>query len=242
MNGEAIQKIAELAELAASRVVEVDGQYCSARQLYTMRLPEAPPVQLHTLTGLVDYWKAEDLVDADAMLAIHVVTHDQVQIISHLSERTRQREYFAVAAFEPLLGQSFKFGAWYDSEHIVVALQTLFIATPKREELISLLGNIRSDASLEVEDDGATQSVLVRKGVALVKRASLGNPWPLHPWRTFREIEQPESPFVVRMKSDGDDSISVAIFEADGGAWKLEAIQRIAAYLREKLPDVKILA
>lgn len=35
---------------------------------------------------------------------------------------------------------------------------------------------------------------------------------------------------------------SLALFEADGGAWELEAIQRVAAYLREKLPELAVLA
>lgn len=48
---------------------------------------------------------------------------------------------------------------------------------------------------------------------------------------------QPESEFIFRMKSD-DRSVFCALFEADGGAWKNEAMQSIKQYLEEQLKDI----
>jgi len=62
------------------------------------------------------------------------------------------------------------------------------------------------------------------------------NPVVLAPFRTFREIAQPESKFVFRMQQGP----RCALFEADGGAWRLEAMKRSKAYLEEELEGLEI--
>lgn len=57
------------------------------------------------------------------------------------------------------------------------------------------------------------------------------NPVELAPYRTFLEVEQPESQFIFRMK----DGPRCAIFEADGGAWRNQAITNIREYLKNEL-------
>jgi hypothetical protein len=65
----------------------------------------------------------------------------------------------------------------------------------------------------------------------------------LAPYRTFREIAQPASLFVLRLQtSRHGDKPECALFEADGGQWKLEAIQALATYLRTALPGLAVLA
>ena len=54
----------------------------------------------------------------------------------------------------------------------------------------------------------------------------------LKPFRTFREIEQPESEFILRYQNR--NGIEAALFEGDGGCWKLDAILRIKEWLSDK--------
>ena len=56
---------------------------------------------------------------------------------------------------------------------------------------------------------------------------------PLSPFRTFTEVEQPESEFILRLDEDG----RVGLIEADGGRWKLTAKASIAAYFEEALKE-----
>lgn len=63
------------------------------------------------------------------------------------------------------------------------------------------------------------------------------SPVTLKPYRTFTEVEQPESQFVFRMKEDKYDGVQCALFEADGGAWKLGAMEYIKEYLERELED-----
>jgi hypothetical protein len=68
----------------------------------------------------------------------------------------------------------------------------------------------------------------VKSGIASVAEMPLPNPIALQPFRTFIEIEQPESIFVVRAHKGPEFSL----FLADGGLWKLKAIQSIKEYFR----------
>lgn len=82
-----------------------------------------------------------------------------------------------------------------------------------------------------------------RSGIARVEEISVPNPVFLAPFRTFREITQPLSPFVLRMKQGREGGLpTVALFEADGGKWKLDAIQFIRDYLEGKIETVPIIA
>ena len=56
----------------------------------------------------------------------------------------------------------------------------------------------------------------------------------LRPFRTFLEVAQPESEFILRLNDRGE----INLIGADGGAWKLEAVRNIAAYFEEKLGDM----
>jgi len=127
---------------------------------------------------------------------------------------------------QPLFGDDFHFGKYFDHEIFVVALQTLFAQTHQRDELLRIFSSIKTEEILEVADNGISQGVVAKAGVALVKAVTIPSPIVLKPFRTFREIDQPESPFVVRVKK-GTPLPQVALFECDGGMWKLEAMSRI---------------
>jgi hypothetical protein len=77
--------------------------------------------------------------------------------------------------------------------------------------------------------------------VHLQKELVLQNPFKLKPFRTFREVDQPESPFIFRVHQQAEEMPKCALYEADGGAWKLQAMKNIGDYLKEKLPDTVVL-
>jgi hypothetical protein len=81
----------------------------------------------------------------------------------------------------------------------------------------------------------------VKAGVSRVTEIPVPNPVILAPFRTFLEIEQPKSKFVFRMRS-GSESPSCMLVEGDGGAWKMDAMLKIKAWLSEKMPGVTIIA
>ena len=54
----------------------------------------------------------------------------------------------------------------------------------------------------------------------------------LKPYRTFAEVDQPESLFLIRISERG-----ISFIEADGGMWRLTARKTIKEYLEQQLKD-----
>lgn len=208
--------------------------------------PKPPVLVIHTLTGLVDYVKRNlDVINLEKH-ALHVVNHQQVALVTALTEKWAERRMIVAAQFEPLLGgqpPQFKFGEYTQAEQFNVALQALFVATDARDELLRIIGSIRQEKVQAAADDGVSQQVIAKAGVVLEGLVKVPNPVTLAPFRTFREVEQPESKFVLRLQQGREGSLPlIALFEADGGAWKLEAIQRIRTYLELNAPGVSVFA
>lgn len=115
-------------------------------------------------------------------------------------------------------------------------MQAHFVPSENVDALVKLMGNVVDENSVTTTDDGVTQEATVRKGVMLVGRERVPNPVELAPFRTFHEIEQPESTFVFRVRK-GSDGVQAALFTADGNAWVNDAILGIRDYLFAELPE-----
>lgn len=236
MNAEFVSELRN--GLAGPKVVSVNGR----EQLVvppnwsdkTRGTDEVPRLAINTLRGLTDYLESnvDDLQEED--LLVHVVDERHVELRSNVVTIDGDpRRHLYVATEAP--PASPYFGNLIDSEVFTVWLQTGFVQTPAREELIRLVASIRENSVKETVDDGVAQEVKTAAGIIFTERTKVPNPVALRPWRTFREVEQPESLFVIRMKSSGDgEKPKIALFEADGGAWKLEAINSIREWLSGK--------
>lgn len=204
-------------------------------------IPFHPAVGVSTLTGFVDFCKLqENLVGDEKPFFIHVGDEGEVKLYSDVFGPSKQRTCFITASFESLLGKSFRFGEFYDQESFIVGLQSLFEPTPQRAEVLKVIGTIKENQVRDFSDDGVTQAVSAKAGIALVADIAVPNPVYLRPFRTFREIAQVESPFILRVRA-GKEKPTCALFESDGGRWKLTAIQGIKEYLEDKC-DLPIIA
>jgi len=181
-----------------------------------------------TLISLIDYIKS-NLDTADGAYYIHISNPENVYLRGVLLP-DGNRETLAVAS--PLL-PGFYFGSFYESEEMNIALQSKFVKTEDCEILLQVLGNLVEENVKNTGDDGISQSVIMRQGVTSREETKVPNPVTLAPYRTFIEIAQPESKFIFRMK----EGPKAAIFEADGGAWRNEAIHNIRVFLMEHLSD-----
>ncbi|HGH0902568.1 TPA: hypothetical protein ACJHIR_002124 [Staphylococcus pseudintermedius] len=104
------------------------------------------------------------------------------------------------------------------------------------KNLLRILGNLRSSNIRNAGDNGVSQIVETKRGVTMAQEEVVPNPVRLKPFRTFTEIEQPESLFVFRLRESGNE-IQAGLFEADGGAWKNVARLSIKDYLIENLKE-----
>lgn len=203
--------------------------------------PRPEPLVIHTLTGLVDYVAANrDKLDLGAHM-VHIVNHGRVDLISVLGGPFAKRSRVACAEFNTLIGgDAFAFGRFMKAEDFVISLQALFVDSGDRQGVLAAAGNMREEAVKQTLDDGVTQQVLAQNGVHLGKPMQVPNPVQLRPFRTFREVEQPESKFAFRVKGGGPGELpTCALFEADGGAWRLSAIENISNFLGAQFAAVE---
>ncbi len=134
--------------------------------------------------------------------------------------------------------ESFPWGRFQDQEAFIVFLLSRFTGDSQgnRDAVGKLVGNIRQEQSAEAADDGISQRVTVKNGIAKVGEAIIQNPVYLAPMRTFCEIEQPVSPFVLRVQ----EGPAIALFEADAGEWRNAAVRGIKDYLTMMLDGMKV--
>lgn len=208
----------------------IAGQSYTTKPLHLVMTPVADTLHVRTLTGLVNYIESEvDTTDSDPLL-VHVAMPDEVRIFTPLLS-DRQRECLMVAHYTQ---PRHPFGVFEDVEQFIINMQIHFKNNKDLAKILKLVGNMRDEAIKTYGDDGVTQSVTAKTGIATVDEVPVPNPVVLAPFRTFAEVEQPESQFVLRIQRCNDGP-RCALFEADGGKWELEAISNIANYLSEKL-------
>ncbi|MBJ8205487.1 hypothetical protein JDS91_30115 [Bacillus cereus] len=206
---------------------DIDGQTFSTQRLHVVEEPTANSFTVRSLSGLVDYVKSG--FDLEGPLMIHVANPTSVTCFTAINGNYNRSTLVRAEALIP----DFDFGYWYKVEKFIISLQAAFVKNADRDVMLKVVGNITEEDVKTYGDTGISQSVVAKVGVAAVGEVDVPNPVSLKPYRTFTEVEQPESEFVFRMEKGPNCSIH----EADGGAWKLEAIGNIKDYLVEKLAD-----
>ncbi|MEG1186121.1 MAG: hypothetical protein RSD63_10880 [Eubacterium sp.] len=222
--------IEKIDEMTSPETITVGKMEYSKNKLYPI-LPLRPkPLETKSLSSIVDYLtKNVDSNKPDNIL-IHVVDEETVKVYSRIAYYARDRENY-IEATAPL--PAITFNHFMDREAFNIMLQSCFKNLGDREVVLRVIGSISIDQStgVEVEDDGVTQNVEAKAGAVLKTKVTVPNPTKLAPFRTFTEIEQPTSEFVLRINKE----MKVALFTADGGAWKQEAMKNIKAFLQGKL-------
>lgn len=228
INKDALQYLVNLGE-SLDPIVKTDLGIYTKMGLTRLKLPRASALEVTTLTGFVDYVKLNfDATSQD--LLVHVNTPSEVLLYSPLNQ-DRERECYIEA--KAILPNNICFDRFLETEQFNIMLQSSFVDNNSRSLLLKVIGNIKEEGIKQIGDDGVSQAATIKTGVASVNDVVVPNPVLLAPYRTFPEIEQPESKFIFRMQSGP----KAAIFEADGGAWRNEAMKRIKEYLAEALKE-----
>jgi hypothetical protein len=221
-------------------ILEIAGHTYSDKDLERISYnPKASTIEMCTLSSLIDYIKAKIDVMSDHMI-IHVKSPTCVQMYSKL-DHERKREYMVeVNAQVP----EFDFNRFIDHEKFCINLQSKIIddETTDKALLLKFAGTVEAGSVAEYGDDGVTQKATVKTGIASKGDAVVPSPVTLIPFRTFVEVEQPTSKFIFRLQQDKYDGIQCALFEADGGAWKIDAMKSIKSYLEKQLEGIEVIS
>lgn len=218
-------------DLGKRETVEVDGLKYTTDSLELIEAPIAKAIEVTTLSGLVDYIKSDIDSKSSDKLIIHIQSPSKVILRSELNNHRQRENYILCNALLPTI----EFNRFLSTDKFNILLQSAFVKNQDRDILLKVAGNVQDSVVKNVGDDGVAQAVTMKTGVATLQDVIVPNPVTLAPFRTFNEIEQPESSFVYRM----EEGPKCAIFEADGGAWRNDAMKKIKGYLQEELKEIE---
>lgn len=213
----------------------IEGKTYSTENLIEIKEPiyKAISLKTSTLTSIVDFINNNADMVNNQKLIIHIDTPRNVYVCSELDEE-RRREYLVQAT--ALTSDRLDLDRYLPTEDFNIMLQSCFEENEHQKLLLQVSGCVKDNTIKDYGDDGVSQTATVKTGVASVNNVIVPNPVTLIPNRTFPEINQPESKFVFRMKS-GDKTPYATLIEADGGAWRNEAMSNIAAFLENNINE-----
>ena len=224
---EAIEKIVSLAE---AKTFDIGGDTYSTKTLYRVE-PHIDRPAMFRVSGLDSVCKLirEEMDLLSTTMIVNVDSYKQVTVTTSLLDDLSRDAVYRAEADVP----GFRTG-YRGSEEAIIELRSLFIPNKGTEYLLDLLSRIDKESGVTSSDNGVTQTVTARRGISLKENATIEPRVNLQPFRTFLEIEQPESEFILRVNDEGN----IGLFEADGGVWKLEAKRNIARYFESQLHDL----
>ena len=228
---------------AAPSIVKVDGRDYADRDLYPVSTPCPDRLIVSTLTALADYLNTNVDELERGKLICHVKSHSEVAIRSALLGDFADRACYIRAELDQL---EIPFNQWKDAESFNIILQSCFaepegLAATDKGLVLKYIGSIVAINESATADDGITQAVAVKTGISSKAVKALPNPVTLRPYRTFTEVEQPASSFIFRCRQNGEGGVQFCLVEADGGAWRAEAMKRIKAFM-EAVPGLNVIA
>ncbi len=260
---EAIDAIAELARQPLEESSKLDtvrfyGQpysYCEGRGPYPIQKPivHTPTrIEVSSLDGLIklvqdegvhiaipdeDNWCPDDDCPKNSIEPrLFVEVQDPQRVIVYTDNLNSESKHYQLYLTCCADG-AFNAGWAYSHEKMMIALRSMFQPTPDRDYLLKLLSTVTNEAKVTSNDNGLNQQVTVNKGIANIQQERVKSIVSLKPYRTFPEVEQPESEFLVRLSTDQDGGIQVTLHPADGDMWKLTAVRTIREYLSEALSE-----
>lgn len=228
---QAIEKIAELA-IKGEKNFEthvINGDTYVNQQLHKVKPDQCEILALSSLCALVDFTVTtiDTSKEQFAMPLIIRVSYDTIKLQSSLDNNMDRN---TIAVVNPILPRIY-FDQWISMEEFIIQLQTCFVETPNKMTLINIVSQMTDETKVTRTDDGLGQKVTVTKGTGLKEATSFPPIVKLVPYRTYQEVDQVETMYLIRVKDGGE----LKIIEADGGAWKSEAQRRVSVYLRNEL-------
>lgn len=227
-----IQKALQyLVGLKENKLHEIDGLTYSD---YPVHLIEAPVprrsgMEFGSLDAIVKMVKTE-LPEYDGLIGlpvfIQVESHKRVKVFTRTDVQEKR-----LFPYEAVCNDTDFREGWREAQAAIIELRSRFLPTDDTEYLLDLISRINVDDGIQSDDNGVSQTVTVKKGVSLKATEQLKPRLTLKPFRTFREVPQPESEFILRL----DDNARIGLFEADGGIWKMEAKDNIMQYFSKHL-------
>lgn len=224
----------------------IDGREYTRQEIKPVKSDTRTALQVTTLRALADLCVNKFGDDGSpgfegfspAAHVVHVVNEKQVQVVAANSDEWARREVLIDCKLTET--QEFPFGKFLSQDEFIIAVLSSCVPDLDRDYVAKLAGNALAEAISHSQDDGVSQTMSTKHGAHLQTQETIKNVVEVRMYRTFREVDQPKTKMLFRLKQSGDNLPTFAFFPCDGGAWKLEAIDSVARYLRVALPSAVV--
>lgn len=236
----AIKDERPIVEKVGNDVYSVNADRTLGRIVLPAAPPRAPEFGLSTLTGFADACaaKVDGLKAEDTVVVVESFNTVSLVAVNGDSYGRRERWIRAVSDAPSI----FRFGEYYEPEKFIITAQAAFKSNDNLEALLALCSNLTAGSTVQVSDDGFSQTVVMSEGGVTRNSANLPPRLGLAPWRTFSEIEPVESNFLVRMRAREKQVPEIALFEVDGGAWKARTALAVKQWMVDNNEGFTVLA
>jgi len=226
------QALEYLVGLTQNKTYNIDGYNYSDRDLVLIKEDKPAPksITVSTISSVAALIRREE---KHFVLPTFVEVLSPRELVVYSTYDTEgeynRHEYYRAKCNAPMFSPG-----WNEREDIIIKLMSLFDKTADLDYVLDLISKITQNSSIETADNGITQKVTAREGVELKNTTTIKPIISLKPYRTFLEVEQPESKFLLRV----GERLKVGLLEADGGKWTLDAKKNIADYFARELKDL----
>lgn len=220
-----------LVSLKANKTYEINGDVYSDKELVRIPPYVARPdrIQVTGLDSIVKLVRNELDMFENLPVFIRVDGARSVSVFTTYDGDMARDDLYEARCDVPGFRDGFR-----GLEAAIIELRSRFAPGEGVDYLLDLLSRMCTENGVTTRDNGVCQEVEARQGISLKALVQIKPRVALRPYRTFLEVEQPESEFLLRVDADK----GIGFFEADGGVWMLEAKRNIADYFTSHLADL----
>lgn len=136
----------------------------------------------------------------------------------------------------PILPATFRFNQKISIEEFRVDAADFFVHDEEFRKLIATISKITEVNETVTTDDGMSTAVEIKNKIGRPENGKVEPFWNLRAHRTFAEVEQPLSQYLLRL-SKGHSGPLVSLHEASGAAWKREATEAVYEHIKERVVE-----
>lgn len=223
-----------LVSLKDNKTYQIHGDTYSDRELVRIapHIDRPTPIKIRSLDGLVNLIQNEYDVFSDRYpIFVDIQNPRTVSVFTTFGDEMQRDFLYVCECDAPKFDRQ-----WMDHEEAIIALRSMFVQDESSdiEYVLKLLSSISNESSVTSSDNGLSQTVETRQGVALNQRTQVRPRVTLRPYRTFLEVIQPASEFLLRLDKSG----RVGLLPADSGMWTMTAKDSIEFYVSMKLKSL----
>lgn len=191
-----------------------------------LRPTQIAPTEGFTLDGVIEL----------ALKGCHIqCSINHVVVFTHETYNNRLFRHDIHFA-KPILPDNFRFGSPMDVESFIIHTADFFIRNDNYKQMIAAVSCITDVQEQVIDDDGMSQTVTYKSRVGRKGEGKIEPFVTLRAYRTFREVEQPEATYLLRI-GKGREGPTITLHEASGYDWKIKCTDAVYKYIRERVGD-----